>query len=68
MVSCMSGLKRENERKGQRRPYSSRPSAFDILPEHAAGDSCPADCHTVTYTADRQLRTYSYHVSREYTF
>lgn len=68
MVAAMPKLKRENGRSGQRRPDSSKSSAFNILLDNALKETCPADCYTVTYTADRQLKTYSYHVSKEYTF
>lgn len=64
----MPNLKRENGKNSQRRSTSSKASTFELFLDDAIEETCPADCHTVTYTADRQLRTYSYHVSREYTF
>ena len=68
MVDKKSKLKRENGRSSQRRRKSSNTSSFDKFLEIAREEAAPAECYTVTYTADRRLQTYSYHVSREYTF
>lgn len=68
MVDKKSRLKRENGRNGYQRRNSSATSSFDEFLEIAREEAAPAECYTVTYTADRQLQTYSYHVSREYTF
>lgn len=67
MVNKKSKLKRENGRNGHHRRDSSDTS-FNKFLEIAKEEAAPAECHTVTYTADRRLQTYSYHVSREYTF
>ena len=68
MVTKKSKLKRENERGGYKRRNPSRSSSFNELLESISEVSAPAECHTVTYTADRRLQTYSYRVTREYTF
>lgn len=68
MVEKKSKLKRENGRRGQQRRDSSGFSSFDEFLEIAKEEATPAECYTVTYTADRRLQTYSYRVSREYTF
>ena len=67
MVDKKSKLKRENGRGGYHRRYSSNISFNEYL-AIAEEEAAPAECYTVTYTADRRLQTYSYHVSREYTF
>lgn len=68
MVDKKSKLKRENGRRGHHRQSSSSFSSFGKFLEIAKEDAAPAECYTVTYTADRRLQTYSYRVSREYTF
>ena len=68
MVDKKSKLKRENGRGGHHRRNSSTIISFDEFLETAKEEAAPAECYTVTYTADRRLQTYSYHVSREYTF
>lgn len=68
MVAKPPKLKRENRGAGHRRRSSSDPSPFGELLESAMREAGPTECHTVTYTADRQLKTYSYRYSVEYTF
>ena len=68
MVTKKSKLKRENGRDGHQRRKPSGTSSFNELLESISEVSAPAECYTVTYTADRQLQTYSYLVTREYTF
>ena len=68
MVDRKSKLKRENGKGGRRRRDSSSFSSFNEFLENAKEEVAPAECYTVTYTADRRLQTYSYHVTREYTF
>ena len=68
MVDKKSKLKRENGRTGHHRRNFSDTSSFDDFLEIAREETAPAECYTVTYTSDRRLQTYSYRVSREYTF
>ena len=68
MVHKKSGLKRENGKDGRQHRKFSNSSSFDELLERIREESAPPECYTVTYTADCRLRTYSYLVSREYTF
>ena len=68
MVHKKSRLKRENGSDGRHRRKSSVSASFDELLDGIREESAPAECYTVTYTADRRLQTYSYHISREYTF
>lgn len=68
MVDKKSKLKKENGRNGHYHRNSSVVSSFDELLETAKEENAPAECYTVTYTADRRLQTYFYHASREYTF
>ena len=68
MVDKKSKLKRENGRGGHHRRDSSSFSSFDEFLEIAKEEAAPAECYTVTYTADRRLQTYSYRVTRDYTF
>ena len=68
MVNKKSKLKRENGRGGHHRRHPSNTSSFDEILELAREEAEPTECYTVTYTADRRLQTYSYRVSREYTF
>ena len=68
MVAKKSKLKRENGRGGLRRRKPSGASSFNELLESISEVSAPAECYMVTYTADRQLQTYSYRAAREYTF
>ena len=68
MVDKKSRLKRENGRSGHHRRDSSANSSFDEFLETAREEAAPAECYMVTYTADRRLQTYSYLVTRNYTF
>ena len=68
MVTKKSRLKRENGKGGHQRRKPSRSASFNELLESINEVSAPDECYTVTYTADRQLQTYSYRVTREYTF
>ena len=68
MVHKKSGLKRENRKDNRSSRKFSDSFSFDELLESIREESQPTECYTVTYTADRRLRTYSYLVSREYTF
>lgn len=68
MVDKKSKLKRENGRNNHHRRHSSGTSSFDEFLEIAKEEAAPAECYTVTYTADRRLQTYSYRVTRDYTF
>ena len=68
MVDKKSKLKRENRRDGHHRRNFSSLSSFDEFLEIAKEEAAPTECYTVTYTADRRLQTYSYRVTREYTF
>lgn len=68
MVTTVSMLSRENNRKNQRQQEPSKVSLFDTILNKSIENSAPADCYTVTYNADRQLQTYYYRQSREYTF
>ena len=66
-VNKKSRLKKENRGDSYHRRKSSE-SSFSELLESIREESAPAECYTVTYTADCLLQTYSYRVSREYTF
>ena len=66
-VARMPKLRRENGSSGQQRPRNSRPPSFGTLLDEAAAN-CPEEVYLVTYTADRQLQTYYYRPSKEYTF
>ena len=68
MVTKMSRVSRENGRQNKRQPNSAKNPAFDIILSDAMESKAPADCYTVTYNADRQLQTYFYRQSKEYTF
>ena len=68
MVNKKSKLKRESGRNGHHRQNSSGTFSFDDFLEIAKEEAAPAECYTITYTSDRRLQTYSYRVSREYTF
>ena len=68
MVNKKSKLKKEKGRNGHHRRYSSGTISFNEFLEIAKEEAAPAECYTVTYTADRRLQTYSYRVTREYTF
>ena len=68
MVDKKSRLKKDNGRGGYHRRDSSGASSFDEFLELAREKAAPPECCTVTYTADLRLQTYSYRVTREYTF
>lgn len=70
-VQVVSGtLKTKQERSGsqQRNSGSSKAVSFAAVLDRAIDESQPADCYTVTYNANRQLQTYFYQPTREYTF
>lgn len=50
-----------------REPQKQAASSFGKFLEQATKNNCPAECYTVTYTADCKLQTYFYQPSREYS-
>ena len=68
MVTSVSRVSREKGKQNKKFPSSAKKFAFDTVLKDVMENNAPADCYTVTYNADSQLQTYSYHRSREYTF
>lgn len=66
VISGMAGTKSENG-SSRRKQESSGSSAFTKILEKAIADSQPMDCYVVTYNVNRELQTYHYQPSREYT-
>ena len=67
MVARVSKISREKGKQNKRQPNSEKNLAFDTVLSNVMENKAPADCYTVTYNADRQLQTYFYRQSREYT-
>lgn len=68
MVAKVSKTSRENGRQNKRQSNPSKTSLFDSLLNRPIESESPAEGYTVTYNADRQLQTYYYRQSKEYTF
>lgn len=68
MVAKVSKASRENGRQKQRQSNSSKNSLFDSFLNRPIESESSAEGYTVTYNADRQLQTYYYRQSKEYTF
>ncbi|GFI66234.1 hypothetical protein IMSAG185_01849 [Lachnospiraceae bacterium] len=68
VVSRMAGMKSENGGSGRRQQESSGSSAFTEILKKAIADDQPMDCYVVTYNVNKELQTYHYRPTREYTF
>ena len=71
VISGVPKVKRENNRSRQRKASISSPFTFaDVLDRVTADhqpDEQPNDCYIVTYNANRQLQTYLYRPTVEYS-
>lgn len=68
MVAMVSKPSRGDGRQKKGRSNAQKNSLFDTVLNNAMESKAPADCYTVTYNADRQLQSYFYRQSKEYTF
>lgn len=68
MVAMVSRPSRGDGRQKRRQPNAPKNNLFDTILNNAMESKTPADSYTVTYNADRQLQSYFYRQSREYTF
>ncbi len=67
VVSGVSRTRRENGSSKRQQPSPSKEVAFAAVLEKVIATDQPIDCYTVTYNANKELQTYSYQPSREYT-
>ncbi len=58
---------RENGSSKRQQSEAPRSGGFAAALEKAMAEEQPMTCHTVTYNAARELRTFYYRPSREYT-
>lgn len=67
VISRATKTRRENSGSGQRQHAPSEDVAFSVVLDRVMVENQPTDCYTVTYNANRELQTYFYQPSREYT-
>lgn len=67
VVSRVPKTRRENGGSSQRNTSSPKTNAFAAVLEKAVRQEHPMNCCVVTYNASRELQTFSYGYSREYT-
>lgn len=66
-VPRVSRTRRENGSSKRRQPGSSKNVTFTDILEKTMAENQPLDCYIVTYNVDKELQTYYYQPTREYT-